>query len=280
MKVTLRTKTLSDDRKSFYLDIYANGHRNYEFLNLYLSTAKNLADKDLNKETRQQAEHIRAKRQLELQASAHGYISNKKRKIDFLDHFKEETEKRRITGVDYSSWMSTLKHLTAFIGSKRILLSDIDEAWLEKFKDHLLYHAKKSSDEKLSRNSSHHYFNKVKNYFKKAYKDKLISDNPCERVAYITQSESKREFLTIEELQRLANEECRYPVFKRAFLFSSLTGLRWSDIQKLIWSEVQYSEQTGWGVYFRQQKTDNVDYLPMSDQARSVLAPDYSDSFL
>lgn len=272
MKVTLRTKVLSDGRESFYLDIYANGRRNYEFLNLYLAKAKNLADKDLNKESRAQAEHIRAKRQLELQASAHGYISNTKRKIDFLEHFKAETERRKVTGVDYSAWLSVQKHLTNFIGAKRPLLSDIDETWIQKFKDYLLHTAKKSNDEKLTQNSSHHYFNRIKNYFKKAYKDKLISDNPCENVPYITQSETKREFLTFEELQKLSSSECRYPVLKRAFLFSALTGLRWSDIQKLVWSEVQFSEQTGWGIYFRQQKTDNVDYLPISDQARSLLS--------
>ena len=36
MKVTLRTKPLSNGSKSIYLDIYENGKRKYEYLRLYL----------------------------------------------------------------------------------------------------------------------------------------------------------------------------------------------------------------------------------------------------
>ena len=34
--VTLRTKPLSKGRESYYLDIYKDGKRHYEFLNLYI----------------------------------------------------------------------------------------------------------------------------------------------------------------------------------------------------------------------------------------------------
>ncbi|ETD21287.1 hypothetical protein HMPREF1199_00355 [Hoylesella oralis CC98A] len=49
----------------------------------------------------------------------------------------------------------------------------------------------------------------------------------------------RREHLTLEEVKQLAATSCRFPILKRAFLFSCLTILRKSDIQKLIWSEVQ-----------------------------------------
>jgi integrase len=64
--------------------------------------------------------------------------------------------------------------------------------------------------------------------------------------------------------------ECKYPVMKNAFLFSCLTGLRWSDIQKLKWSEVQ-KQGDGWRVTFRQQKTRGQEYLDISYQARNYL---------
>ena len=63
-----------------------------------------------------------------------------------------------------------------------------------------------------------------------------------------------REFLTLEELQAAANVPCEMPILKSAFIFSALTGLRWSDIEKLVWSEVQHSEQSGYYIRFRQKK--------------------------
>ena len=48
-----------------------------------------------------------------------------------------------------------------------------------------------------------------------------------------------REFLTIEEVKQLMATPCRYDIVKRAFLFSCFTGLRYSDIKSLLWSEIR-----------------------------------------
>lgn len=53
------------------------------------------------------------------------------------------------------------------------------------------------------------------------------------------QEEVERVYLTVEEIKNLTATPCMYPWLKRAFLFSCLTGLRKSDIEKLLWSEVQ-----------------------------------------
>jgi integrase len=82
--------------------------------------------------------------------------------------------------------------------------------------------------------------------------------------------ESIREYLTLDELKAVAKAECRYDVLKRAFLFSCLTGCRWSDVQKLEWSEVQKLNE-GWRIVFHQKKTKGLQYLDISDQARELL---------
>ncbi len=41
--------------------------------------------------------------------------------------------------------------------------------------------------------------------------------------------ESRREYLLLEEIQKLVQTECKIPVLKQAFIFGTLTGLRWSD---------------------------------------------------
>lgn len=81
---------------------------------------------------------------------------------------------------------------------------------------------------------------------KEAVKEGIIQVNPANQVSGIKPDDPSREFLTLEELQAAAQVECEMPVLKNAFIFSALTGLRWSDIEKLLWSEVQYSEQSGY----------------------------------
>jgi len=84
------------------------------------------------------------------------------------------------------------------------------------------------------------------------------------------QGETQREYLTFSELKSLSNADCKYPILKRAFIFSCLTGLRWSDVNKLIWSEVR-DEDDQYRVVFRQKKTDGVEYLYISKEARELL---------
>jgi hypothetical protein len=66
----------------------------------------------------------------------------------------------------------------------------------------------------------------VKAALYQAERDRIITDNPAERVESPEPGEPQREFLEIDELKKLVKTECRYPVLKRAFLFSVLTGMR------------------------------------------------------
>jgi integrase len=61
------------------------------------------------------------------------------------------------------------------------------------------------------------------------------------------------------------------PILKNAFLFSALTGLRFSDIQKLTWNEVQHSTENGYYIRFQQKKTKGQETLPISEEANSLL---------
>jgi integrase len=75
--------------------------------------------------------------------------------------------------------------------------------------------------------------------------------------------------LTIQELNKLVKTPCSDQLMKRAALFSSLTGLRFSDINKMIWSELEYIENEGYFINFKQKKTKGVEVMPISEQAYS-----------
>src|SRR5215471_3769 len=75
---------------------YGEGQkREYEFLDLFLyAKPKSNLEKDHNKETLQLAETIRAKKIVDAQTTAHGFVSSVRSKIGFLAFFKKLTEKR------------------------------------------------------------------------------------------------------------------------------------------------------------------------------------------
>ena len=59
--VKVRTKKLADGSESFYLDIYVDGKRHYEFLKMYLLPEINASVKEQNRATLTAVETIKSK---------------------------------------------------------------------------------------------------------------------------------------------------------------------------------------------------------------------------
>ncbi|MEZ4941160.1 MAG: site-specific integrase [Saprospiraceae bacterium] len=276
-KVTLRRKKINDGKLSLYLDFYppiihpqTGKPTRREFLKLYiLQKPRTEPDRELNKETLDLAARIQAKRQVKVQQADYGFLSKGPTDADFVEYFRELAAKRK--GSNSDNWQSALYYLEDFTGGA-LKFSNLTEKFGREFREYLLTAPSRRSDQKpLAQNSAVSYFNKFKATLKQAFKDGLLPVNLNARIEPIKQAETKREFLTLEELNALVKAECSMPVLKRAALFSALTGLRFSDIHKLTWSEVRYSDKDGYSVSFRQKKTDGVEVLPISDQARELL---------
>lgn len=275
--VRLRMKSLANGSRSLYLDIYVDGNRRYEFLKLYLVPEKTRADKALNRDTLALANSVKASRIMDIQAGRFGMTVTHNDKILFFDYF--ESLRDRKAGTTFQAWDQALKHLRRYEPDRFIPLVRIDGRWVEGFRRYLDREAcvfdidlRKHNCEKsgLGTGTKALYFQKLAACFNQAVKDGIIVSNPMRSVERFHGPESQREFLTLEELRSLAAADCDDAELKRAFLFSCLTGLRWSDITKLRWSEIQKGED-GMRIVFRQQKTRNLEYLDISPQAASFL---------
>jgi len=287
MKVHLRKRKQSKNGKiSLYLEIYkgsvktedgkVKAMRDYEYLDIYLiDKPKKQTDKDSNKEKLKLAETIRDKRSLELASGLYKVPLKSKQKADFVKYMTTLTNQRKDSTGNYGNWNSSLKHLREYKGEV-IQFNSIDRKFCQGFSDYLKSKAQTKSKQQLSTSSINSYFNKFRAAIKQAVKDGIISENPCDEVKLPKVEESPREYLTIDELRTLAKTECRYDVLKRAFLFSCLTGLRWSDVQKLTWSEIK-DENNESKIVYTQQKTTNLEYLFISDQAREYLGERQGD---
>jgi integrase len=278
--VTLRNKPLSDNRRRLYLDYYppiphpeTGKLTRREILKaLYIfEKPKSALEKMHNKETESLAQAIRAQRQLDLQTHEYGFLSNKKQKSDFIEYFEGLANKRKSSS--YDNWVSALNHLEKFTGGS-LRFAELNGTFCNDFKDYLLQaesHRNSKNKTTLAQNSAVSYFNKFKASLRQAYKDGYLKIDLNLDIGTIKQVETQRQYLTIEEANNLINTNCSLPVLKRASIFAILTGVRFSDIEKLVWSEIQYRKGEGYSIHFIQKKTRGVEVLPISQQAYDIL---------
>lgn len=249
--IVLRKRKLKNGEVSLYLDIHKDGKRSFEFLNLRLTS-----NKSVNKETMELAKNILAKRQLEIQSTAHGITPTFKRKYNFVEYYYNSMpEKDRINKKNYhSGYVQLYKFTKGFIQ-----ISAIDENWIENFQNHLL--------KSLSINSTLKYLDYLKAIFHKAVRERIIGTNPFVYFhSKIKLTEVRKDYLLIDELELLVKTKCIRENVKDAFIFSCYTGLRLSDVRRLTWKDIE-----GRKINFKQKKTSSYEYLPTSDTADKIL---------
>ena len=297
-KVTLRFRMLNTGKETLYLDYYpgipnpkTGETMRREYLGMYvvplkkrngeLQTNKDGSHKygEEDAETIRLAEIIRANRQNELskaeiytEAEAELLKAKERSKGDFIAYFRDLAKDKKES--NYNNWMSALKHLQDYTkksdNSTIKRFCDIDLLWCERFRDYLLNVPTHRSDKVvLSNNTAAAYFLKFKIALKSAYKYGYLPKNINEDLKGIKERETRREFLTLDELKKLVETPCTNPVLKRAALFSALTGLRHSDIRKMKWGELVESDGK-YTLKYTIQKTSKYDELPISEQAMQL----------
>ena len=282
MEIKLIKRELKNGRTSLVLEYYlgytlgANGttrpKRKFETLEYFLyTTPRNKAERDHNKINLEMAEKVKAKRLLAEQNEQYGFAVPFKIRTNLVEFIRGMVEQRKDSPGNWGNWDSMLKHLIAYAGTETTF-ERIDRRFVEGFRTYLAKEARTKSGTALSANSQNSYFLKFKAALNRAVEEGIVPQSPAMGVKATRTEDVHREYLTIEELQRLVKTDCSYPVLKDAFIFSCLTGMRWSDINKLTWGEVQEFDG-GTRVVFRQKKTRGLEYLDISEQAVRYMGP-------
>jgi len=279
MKITLKEKKLKSGLISYYIEFYKGSTvgddgkrihlRDFEYLKLYFDPyAKTANEKKKNKEEKELAENILAIRKADFAQGKYGIKNPIKDKRQFLEYFLEKSNEKN--GSTKDTWISTLAHLKKFV-SKNLVFEEVNETFCNNVRKFFDKEAKTESGLLISANTKYSYFNKFKACLRLALKEGYLSYNFADDLKSFDMAETQREYLTFEELQRLSDTPCKYPILKSAFIFACLSGLRWSDCNKLTWTEVREEDNGVYKVNFRQGKTHGVEYLYISKQARDLL---------
>jgi site-specific recombinase XerD len=250
MSVSIRKK-----RGKLYLDIYENGTRKWEALHLDVTD-----DKDMNKETMRLAEICRAKRALQVVSGEWGLIDPVAAKKTLYSFIKQMDD----SGKHGCKIHQVLKHLKAFPSGNTIQIAQVNKKWIENFQDYLLAN-------NLSGNTAHMYSGAVRQALRKAVRDNIIMKSPGDEIENIKIQETDKIFLSIEEIQKLADTPPQNDLEKeirQSFLFSCYTGLRVSDLVTITWGDIEHNPPQ---IVKRQKKTKAKVFIPLSDMAWSII---------
>lgn len=239
--------------------------RKVESLKLYLIPEKNRADKEKNRQTLQLAEAIRSKRHIEVIKGEYGFNTHAEEDILFFPYAEMLLEHKNTKTL-----LCALNYLRAYEKREFITFAEITTQWVEGFVRFLdKATSRKREGDKLSANTKRLYFDTLKSIIHHAQRKGVMHHDPLRGVDNWRAEDTIKEFLTIEEVRKMTNTRCENEVIKKGFLFSCLTGLRRSDVERITWGDVQ--DGTPCRLVFRQKKTKGLEYLDINAQARALM---------
>ncbi len=196
-------------------------------------------------------------------------VQNQRQQIDFIEYFLKVSKDRHRNSSQsiIINWNRVGELLKLFSNNQPLPFSQINLSKAEEIRRFMLT-APCGGNKKgtVSHNTAATYYSIFKAGLKQAFIYGYLTVDISAKIKGIQDQESRREHLSVDELNILAETPCDRPILKRAALFSALTGVRHCDIQKLKWKEIQVvGEQVR--LNFTQQKTKGVEYMPISEQA-------------
>jgi len=272
MGVKLREKQLSNGQLSLYLDIYHNKTRWYEFLEIHINKSRPSND---DKEKKRLANEIRAKREHELIVDENGLNNRKKKLACFALFFEDYKNQKNYNSVSEG----VLYQLKKYLNNHPLPFTKVTTAWMKEFERHLL--------KQVSNNTTLAYLIALNAGINEAVRQKIILKNPWHDVPQhqrLRKQETFRSAFTIEQLQGLANTPCKLEKqIKQMYFFACFTGLRWSDVNPLRWDEIVIKNIEGeerYFLYFEQEKTEGIEYVPLSENAIDIIKERKAESGL
>lgn len=260
MSVKLRERKLAKGAVKYYLDIYHNQERSYEFLDIKTYATDS---KEVKAEKKKIAQLIRSNKELELITEDTNYIPKHLRNIkynDFAVSFIKNYKKKDSRMIE-----ATDKKFRAYIKDNKFKLSDFNPSIIKGYIDYL------NDEAGLSGDSPHNYFTRFKKMIKGALDQGLMKTDPFKNIRFKkknNQDELRKQVLTTKELQKLSKTRCGNKELKKAFLFACYTGLGYAEIKDLTWNHIKNSK-----LNTRRSKTNQKVEIKLKSSLLNLIGP-------
>ena len=258
-KVFLRAKILPSGNVQVYLYSSYKGKSMRNSVGV-LNIETDESAKARNVEMMRLAEAEAGARNADAIRMGHGLEPQRKQNILLLDYLQQLVKGSVFAPTTRLAMRTLSRHIEAYQPAQ-IKMSLINAKWLCGFLSYLKNDAtnrnSKRKKKKLSQNTIYNLFQVLGFALKQAQRDAIILRNPIQELSSNEKPKLRtdtRGFLTVDEVRRLMRTPYKDEQIKCAFLFSVFTGLRWSDIKRLTWQDLQEDDN---GKYFhiRMKKT-------------------------
>ena len=291
--IKIWVKPLKSGNKAIYLRTYQAGSKGrgytYERLKgLVLVDDKRGSDKEAkakNEATLRTAMLIRCERIREWSMSYGNYqremVTKDMLLKDWMLLYADQKRQQGQSGSHAANIQHALLHLIRYKG-ENIRIAQLDKVYCEGLVQYLA-HAKtigtdvpkrgEHHEKNLAKGTARLYYNTFVTALNEAVREGIIPENPTkllkkEEKKLIGQGESRRCYLSIEEIRLLMATPCKDETVKQAFLFACFCGLRISDVRTLRWADIGKGTE-GYYISKLMVKTRHVVTVPLSENALS-----------
>ncbi|MDQ3108270.1 MAG: site-specific integrase, partial [Bacteroidota bacterium] len=270
MPVKLRKSKLKNGY-SFYFDISYKGKRWTEWIKIHVKNSDDIIVKEENRKNIVLAKQMRSERDRELTVLGKGLPSEVRlREMDFFSVYDELCVPRIASAHICKNIRKKIKTYNGV--NKPLPIAAIDKPWLAGFLAFL-------KREGMAGNTVHQYFAFMGTILREAMCLGYIVGNPHSLFGRHERPKLKRpkaDHLTAEELDMFINTETKNidEQLKQMFLLSCFTGLRWSDCQRVMWSNIRTVNINGQKqkmICLTQKKTKQEVMVPITASAEVLL---------
>ena len=270
--VHIRYKLLKNNRKSIYLDYFIGGKRKVEYLKLYLEPGTSKDVRLHNEYIMRCALNIKVER-LENFAQKRdidfGIDRSKVFLLDWIDKFVADRKRKGVRSAD-TNYQPLKKHITEF--APKIRLWEVNSRFLEDFVEHMCTKTCPRSKKNYAKKTVTDIVENLGVVMKAAIAADIPVNNPVPLMdrSIIHGDEKPRSYLTMDEVKKLVATPSTNERMTRLFLFSLMTGVRYSDLRSLTWSDI-IEEDGKFRLEKQMRKTGKMLYLPMNATAVELL---------
>ncbi|RYZ24148.1 MAG: hypothetical protein EOO10_20610 [Chitinophagaceae bacterium] len=255
----LKRQNSKGDKINFYYD-YGRGPGQRPTTGIFIySKPKDQIQRNHNKEALALLETKKSQVIIESQAIGSAFIPKHKFKENFLDYYAEYLHLNRRKHNRHLA--NSFTQFKLFIDRDFIPPIEITENFCKRFRQYLL--------DKYTGETPGGYYARFKWVVNAATKDGYFLNNPTEDVsAKFNPSAHLKENLEVDEYLSLLKTPCLNEEVKAAFTFSCYTGLRWVDVKKLEWKDINNGVMT---TRIIQAKTGKPVTITLHPIAQSIL---------
>lgn len=256
-----------------------DGKRSYEFLKLSLVPETSPEAREQNEHTMKAANAVKARRILDIANKKTVVSMNEKARMPLVDWIREYEQIRMKQGktsvTDHVQ--ACLARLTKY--NSKIKVHEVDLDFIEGFVEFLEKQKNRRTKKPLAKKSIANYAGTIRWALNVAVEMEIIPENPiqCYDWNTIKGEQTRRTYLTIEEVAKLKSTSYPRTDICKPFLFACFCGLRISDIRELKWKDIIMEDGGKAHISLIQKKTGKPLYLPLSRQAMEFL-PDRDKS--